>query len=210
MIAPLALAVAAAACASAHAGPAASPLTSEVRATGEFHGLSISTAISVEVAIGKTTRVEVQALKDWLPKLATTVKDGVLVISTPENAKKLPKMKAFITTPDFDSLAISGAVVLTATKVTGDRFNLTVSGVGTIDLAGTVDALRLDASGTIELRAKDLIAETAAVDISGTGDAAIHVTKQLDASISGVANLAVYGKPTVRKRVTGVGSIAVK
>jgi hypothetical protein len=213
-LAPLAVTLAAAAaCAPAHAGPGAAaktPTTTEVRATGDFHGISISTVIEVEVTIGKTTRVELEAPAAWLPKIDTTVKDGVLEIATPKVKDKLPKLKARITTPEFRSIAVSGVATVSADDLKGKRFDVSVSGVATLALAGAVDALRIQVSGSGELRAKDLVSRTAAVSITGTGELAVHATETADVSITGVGNIAIYGKPAVRKRVTGAGTIALK
>jgi hypothetical protein len=58
-------------------------VTTEARSTGAFTGVEIKSVIEVELAIGKTTKVELKGPADWLPRITTTVDHGVLVVDMP-------------------------------------------------------------------------------------------------------------------------------
>ena len=189
-------------CATAHA-----TTTSEVRAVGSFHALAIEAAADVELTIGSTTRVEVNAPKDWLGKLQTRVENGVLHVTTAGVHGRVPRFKLTITTPSLDAIAVSGATSLHATKLHAGDFAIQVSGAATLDLAGTVDQLAVAISGEAQLEAKDLIAQTAAVNVDGACNGTLHASRSLAAAISGTASLVVYGKPAITRAISGVGTI---
>lgn len=184
--------------------------TTEARSTGAFTGLEIRSVIEVELAIGKTTKVELKGPADWLPRITTTVDHGVLVVDMPGKYKKIPKLAITITTPSLTALTVSGVGNVHATGLGGTTLAVDVSGTGQLELDGAVDAMTMDLSGSAQVDAKDLVTRATTLTISGTGSVDVHATKQIDIDISGVGSVTVYGKPAkVSKHVTGTGSIDV-
>ncbi len=191
------------ACSTAHATSA----TSEVRPVGAFRALSVETAADVELTIGPTTRVEVSAPKEWLGTLETRVQDGVLHIATPGASGHLPAIKVTITTPTLDAIAVDGASHVHAMKLAAKDFAIEVGGAATLDLSGTTSDLAVAVSGDAQLKIKDLVAQTAAVQVSGVASGSLHATRSLAAAVSGSASLVVYGKPAITRAITGIGTI---
>ena len=176
-----------AACTSATAAP---PTKTDVRTVGTFHGLDIATVIDVDVTIGPTTRVELKGPSDWTAKISTNVTDGVLRIALPNDANHVPKLSAVITVPDLTSVAVSGVAGVHVAKLAAKMFDVTISGVGSVDLAGTADTLHVVVSGTGQLAAKDLGTSTTTLDVSGVG------------------SVTILGKPAaIHKHVSGVAEI---
>jgi hypothetical protein len=204
---PLVLLCLAAATAVADPKPAA---VSESRAVIGFHGLAVETVVEIELTIGPTTQVTVTAPKDFLPKLDTKVTDGTLHIATPSVHGKMPDVKVTLTTPALDAIAIDGVAKIHATKLSASQLAIAVDGAGDLDLSGKADQLQIAVSGALELKAKDLVASTAAVHIAGTCSGALDVTKSLAAAISGVGNLVVYGKPQITRAISGIGTIEAR
>ena len=195
------------ACNSAGAAPTTTP-TGEVRTVGAFHGLAVSTVIEVTVTIGPVARVELHGPKEWLAKLDTKVDSDVLTISMPGKAINVPKLEAAITVPDLSSLSISGVAGVHIGKLAAKSLTVAISGVGSVDLAGTAETLHVTVSGSGEVMAKDLTTSTTTLAISGSGDATVRATKQVDADVSGVGNIKILGNPaTIRKHISGVGEI---
>lgn len=195
--------------AKAVAGPRPVAVT-EARSVPAFHQLAVETVVDVELTVGPATRVEVSAPKDFLPRLETKVVDGTLHIKSPDVKGKMPDVKVTITTPLLDAIAIDGVAKLHATKLATRALSIAVDGAGDLDLSGTAGDLQIAVSGALELKAKDLIAETGAVQISGTASGAVHLTKSLAAAISGVGNLVVYGKPSITRSISGIGTIEAR
>jgi hypothetical protein len=179
----------------------------EPRPVPTFHGIAVETVVTIELAIGPTTKVDVSAPKDFLPKLETKVKDGTLHIATPGFKGKMPDVTVTITTPSLDAIAINGVAKIHATKLSGNQLAIAVDGAGDLDLSGKADQLQIAVSGALDLKAKDLVASTAAVQISGTCSGTLDVTRSLAAAISGAGNLVVYGKPSITRSISGIGTI---
>ena len=186
----------------------ASPPTGAVRTVGTFHGLDIATVIDVDVTIGPVARVELRGPTDWVAKISTQVKDGVLRISLPSDVNHVPKLSAVITMPGLTSVAVSGVAGVHVAKLAATTLEVAISGVGSVDLAGTADTLHVDVSGTGQLMAKDLTTSTTTLDVAGSGEATIRATKEVDANVSGVGDVTILGKPaTIHKHVSGVAEI---
>jgi hypothetical protein len=193
-----------AACTSA----AASPSTGAVRSVGTFHGLDVATVIDVDVTIGPVARVELRGPTDWVAKISTEVKDGVLRISLPNDVNHVPKLSAVITMPELTSVAVSGVAGVHVAKLAAKTLAVTISGVGAVDLAGSADTLHVNVSGTGQLTAKELTTSTTTLDVAGSGEATIRATKEVDANVSGVGDVTILGKPgTIHKHVSGVATI---
>jgi hypothetical protein len=202
------LCLALASCNAAHATPSTPTASGEIRGVAAFHGLSVTTVIDVTVTIGAVERVELRGPKDWVGKLETKVDNDILTIAMPGNPKNIPKLEAVITVPELSSIAISGVAGVHAGKLAAKTLDVTISGVGSIDLAGTADTLHVTVSGSGELMAKDLTTSTTTLAVSGSGDATVRATKQVDADVSGVGNIKILGNPgTIHKRISGVAEI---
>ena len=71
--------------------------------------------------------------------------------------------------------------------------------------------IEAEVSGDSELKAKDCVAETLDIEVTGTSDAVVNVTKLLDAEVSGKSDLNYYGSPIeVRENASGLSSIKAK
>lgn len=206
------VALAFAACSNVTADPKATgPQTTEVRKVDAFHGLSLTSVLDVDVTIGPATKLEVRGPKDWVARLVTKVENGVLVAKIPGTSNDQPEIKLVITTPDLTSIDISGVVALRAAKLATKNLDVTVSGVGTVDLAGRADTLRVTSSGVGEIRAKDLVASSVSASLSGAGSVAVQAKKEVEATLSGAGDLTIYGNPaSVKKQLSGVGEIRMR
>jgi hypothetical protein len=69
-------------------------------------------------------------------------------------------------------------------------------------------ALSIEVEGSGEVDAGALVAQRAAVSVSGSGDVVVHATESLDASIQGSGDIAYRGNPaTVTRDVAGSGDV---
>ncbi len=128
---------------------------------------------------------------------------------------------------DIRALQLSGAGKIEAQDLEGiDHIDLTMSGagkmrlglgakkisarltgVGTIELSGTADQLEIFMSGAGSLNALDLFAEKCAVRSSGVGSCALYAVRELDANISGIANVRYGGNPAIKSEISGLGKL---
>jgi hypothetical protein len=189
----------------AHAGP-----VTEARSPGNFHAVELRGALDIDLQIGNATRVEVSAESDIIKQVTTTIKDGKLIIQTPDKMRD-GHVHVSITAPSIDALSLSGAGHLHATGVAASNLALSISGAGDLEVTGSADTVAVDMSGAGEVRTKDLNAKSVTIDVNGTGNAIVTATSSLTASLSGVGNVEVYGHPkAVTKHVNGIGHIKLR
>jgi len=95
--------------------------------------------------------------------------------------------------------------------ITSSDLELEISGQSTVKMSGSVMKIEAEVSGDSELKGKDCVAETINIEVTGASDAVVHVTKLLDAEVSGKSDLNYYGSPTeVRENTSGLSSIKAK
>lgn len=191
-----------------HADP---QLARESRSVPAFQAIEVAGVIEVEVELGKPVSVEISGEADLLARVTTKVKDGVLVIDTKEKLPKNTHLHAAVTAPDLSSLGLSGVGSLKVTRVANQRLELNLSGVGSLSAKGTTGTLRVVNSGTGDVEARQLVAKVSTVDMTGVGQAVLHTTESIDARLSGVGGIEVYGNPThVKKKRSGIGDIRIR
>jgi hypothetical protein len=195
----------------AGAAHADAPITSEARTVSDFHAIDVAGTLSVDVAVGKATHVDVSGEADLIDKITTTVQDGTLVLDT--KIKKLPRkshLKVTITVPSLDALKVGGTGDLKIKGVAAERFAIDVAGTGQIKIAGETRQLDVSIAGTGNLDAEGFAAKNAKIDVRGTGAASIRATESVAINVSGTGSVEVVGNPAkVTKKVTGVGSVSV-
>jgi hypothetical protein len=135
--------------------------------------------------------------------------------------------KVTVTYRAIDTVALAGAVKLTASRLDTPELRLTaaggssvriddlrtdmlrVSGAGALkaELSGQATEQRISISGAGEYDASRLRSDHARISVSGVGHVVVHVEKTLNASISGAGSVEYYGTPEVKEHVSGVGRV---
>lgn len=104
------------------------------------------------------------------------------------------------------SLNLSGASDLTG-GIFADELLLDVSGAADITLSGKLRKLQGDLSGASDIQAYGLVTDTCMLNISGAGDAEVHVLNFLKVDVSGSATVNYKGNPQVVKEISGAGDV---
>ena len=182
----------------------------ETREVSAFKQIHVQGAARLSVDVGDKQAVTVETDDNVLPLIETRVEDESLVIRPlPDHTfdSKLP-VTVTVTVPALEALRVSGAVDAQARGVTAQRFVLVISGSGNVRVAGKADAVDVTISGSGNVDAHELVADTARVAISGSGQIKVHAEQTLEAQISGSGDVRYAGKPkTVNKHISGSGSI---
>lgn len=201
----------------------------ELRTTADFTGINSRGQFNIVLTRGPQ-KLEVEAEENLLPYLTTTVKDGTLQLmqDDDENLDFNTKPKVFITMPELSAVAISGVSDFTmqdsfyvedarfemsgATHSTFhlgcNRLLMDISGIGDVNIQGSARKADIDISGAGSFSGANFKCENAFVSVSGTGEARIFVSNELDASVSGSGAIYYYGNPSSKStRVSGVGQI---
>jgi hypothetical protein len=116
-------------------------------------------------------------------------------------------VKVKISSSTLTAARLSGAVRLTATKLSGKGFYLEGSGATRVAVDGTVGELLATMSGASRLDAEALQVKTAKLSISGAGKAEVAASDSLKVSISGAGKVTYSGNPVIEKDISGAGSV---
>ncbi len=163
--------------------------TMEVRVS-EFTGVTITGTYDVEILIGESQRVELNAQPQILDVMTYEVRNGILNLGfRPDvNVKTEKEISARIVVSAFDYVGITGA--------------------GDFQISGEHQpALDIYITGTGNVEALDMEVENCTIRVSGAGNCEVNVTRSLDVQVSGVGNIFYMGTPSISSDISGVGNL---
>lgn len=204
-------------------------VTKEIDVSG-FTGVKNGFACHVTLIQGAAYRVVAKGQSNILDNIKYDLGDQALSIRYDRPVKKAAKVEIEITMPELDLVTLSGSGSIECANHFSDLDDMQVrisgsgrmfldveaeditnriSGSGSIRLKGTAEHIEAQISGSGQLKASDLQAESGKFMISGSGNAYVNVSKELEASISGSGNVRYKGGNNVRvqSRVSGSGSL---
>jgi hypothetical protein len=189
-------------------------VVTEERSTGEYEAISVSGFFDIDLVDGNEGELTLRGEENLLEHIVTEVKDGKLVIKVEKGLNLQPsnwKDGIHITVPveSINAVALSGSGdIVGKKKITSDDFKASMSGSGDISLqveANTMSA-SMSGSGDISLSGKTGDFE---INISGSGDIKAYEleAENVDAVVSGSADIKVTVNGMLRARVSGSGDI---
>jgi hypothetical protein len=204
-------------------------IRSEARAVPAFTGVGLGVPAHVEVRLGNSDSVTVEADGNLLPLIETSVNRGTLEIKTPRHDLHVDSrsIKVVVQARQIDHLAIGGSGTIVADALRSPKLRLAVGGSGSIDVkradcervaveiggsgnanvAGSAKKLSVEIGGAGDVRAASLLADDVGVMIAGSGDATVAARNSLDVTIAGSGDIQYYGDPQVSKTIVGSGRI---
>lgn len=192
-------------------------ITRNLDLTG-FDRIEISGVYEMNVQVGSDYSIELSGPENEMERVEASVKNGVLILDQRdrkrgEKRRRLKNRKgidAVITLPSLAGLEVSGVVDGEITGIDSDRFDLDISGVGDMEIAGECGTLDADVSGVGDLEAENLQCRSVTVDVSGVGSASVYASEEVDAEVSGMGDIDIYGSPQkVRKDKSMFADITV-
>lgn len=203
------------------------PVVTRVLDLPPFTGIDMSIAENVVIKQGPEQYVEVEGQGNIIDRLRLNVNDNTWKIRFDDCVMNHQDMVFYITLPEVEYLAISGSGKITSDGLlTGGTLDLRISGSGDMDLdldynnldarisgSGDIDLdgecqnVDLDISGSGDFHAFGLKSQTCDVNISGSGNAEVWVTDDLNVKISGSGNVHYIGNPSVDVSISGSGKV---
>lgn len=110
--------------------------------------------------------------------------------------------------PIVSDWKVRGSGDLFLSQLDQPELRLSISGSGSVTAAGSAHTVDLNISGSGSARLQDLIAQSARIDIRGSGDAKVAAQTDADVSISGSGDVELFGHPVLRRsEIRGSGRI---
>jgi outer membrane lipoprotein-sorting protein len=203
----------------------------ENRSVGSFNAVKISGDFNVIIQQGGSESVQISASGIDLQDIITEIEGGSLRIRTRNDNwswKKDYDVDIVLTYKTLEGVTSSGSSrITTKNTIKSDNFDLTlsgsgkfkgsietqklemtISGSGDIELSGSAKAQDVNISGSGDLEAIELKSSFAKIKISGSGNASVAVSEELDAKVSGSGDVRFAGNPQKQIfKTTGSGSI---
>ena len=199
--------------------------------TENFTKIVVGQAIDVEIEQTNSNSIEIEADSNLLDHIKTTVKNGVLKISSDvniQNAEKLlvkVKMKQIteIETTSASSLKsvniLKGKTLRIAASSASDvdveaefeSIHLEATSTGEITIKGKTLKLETSASSASEIDASELIANEVFAQATSASETSVHAIVKLDAKASSAGSITSVKKPKeIRKEETSGGEVLIE
>jgi hypothetical protein len=207
-------------------------VTEETRPVSGFDRILLGSQGDVEITQGSTESLVISAESNLLPYITTDVLGDRLVVETKQGVNLSPSPNKPIhyrlTVKNLSSVQLAGMGDVKINSLKTDdlqintsgmgnfdlpsltatgNLNVTISGMGDVDVSGTADSLKVQISGAGNYKGAGLKTSQADAQISGTGDATIWAIDSLNARISGAGSVNYYGSPRVNQTISGIGSV---
>ena len=201
---------------------------SEGRNVAPFTGIELESSGEVTVTQGLVQSVTVETDDNVLPAIRTEVVGGVLHLGTRNGTSlvRVTRLSYRITAPSIEALTLSGSGDIRSEGALRARtFSLRIGGSGNIDASVNADTVHtvIDGSGSItvdgqagtlsvsidgsgSLRARDLRAVSADVEVNGSGGADITASSTVGISINGSGDVTYGGGARATVRSSGSGT----
>ena len=182
---------------------------SEDRPIGPVDAIHSDGAFALTIQIGPAPRLTIEADKNILPIIKTTIENGRLDIYSDRSYSVNGRIKVTVTSPNVSDISASGSNQIEARGFAGGPLSISLDGSNGAVLAGRVAALTCVLSGANHLAAQGLAAGSANVALNGSGDAAVDASQRIVANISGAGTITISGNPQERSTgVNGAGRIS--
>jgi hypothetical protein len=178
----------------------------ETRTIPDFTSVEADGAFTITWA-NAPAGLKITTDQNLLSHIETTMHGTKLRIHSRGQLRPTDGIKVALSSSALSGARLTGAVRLTATKLSGKGLYLEGTGATRVVADGTVEELMATMSGASKLEAESLKAETVALAISGAGKADVAASKVLKVSISGAGKVTYTGNPTIEKHISGAGSV---
>ena len=205
-------------------------IVKQARQVGSFNGLSLSVPGHVELRIGNTEGVTIEADDNLLPLLEAVVEDGTLEIRPARSNLNFrsKSIRVVVQARSIERLAVGGSGSIDADALRAPRLKVDIGGSGSVNLKGLEsDTLSVSVGGSGDMKAGPGTAgklsvsiggsgdvdlgrvqtTSAKVSIAGSGEATVWPRNELSVSIAGSGDVNYYGDPRVSKSSVGSGNV---
>ena len=121
---------------------------SETRDVPAFAGLELHGSVDVVVSVDEEQSVTIEVDDNLIQFITTEVNDNKLVIGSTQAYNTRMGVHVNIQVPELRSVAVSGSGKVTIKGVTGESFDVRISGSGHATAVGEVQRLAVRVSGS--------------------------------------------------------------
>lgn len=202
----------------------------QTRQVAHFNGLALEVPGKLELRMGDSEGLSIEADDNVLPLIETVVENGTLKIRPARRNLSLRtrNLKIVVNARQIERLALGGSGSVDADTLRAPRLNIDLGGSGEINVrkldsdalsvtvggsgdfkAGGGQARKLSVSiggsGSVDLG--QVQADQASISVAGSGEATVWARQELSSTIAGSGDVRYYGDPRVSKSIVGSGDV---
>jgi hypothetical protein len=181
-------------------------LVTENRPVQEFTSVEAEGAFDIEWIPGPPS-CTIRTDENLLRHVETSMNGKKLMLEWHGQLHPTHGMKVKLSSASMNSARLTGAVRLSATRLSGKGFYLEGSGATRVTVEGVVNELMATMTGASKLDAESLQVKIAELSISGAGKAEVSASDVLKVAISGAGKVTYNGNPSIERHISGAGSI---
>lgn len=170
----------------------------EKRELKSFKSLAIVGAMDVEWQSSAEPSITITAGENIMKSIRSEVADDTLVLTLTGNQILSNPIKVVLSCPSLESVTVAGAGGFDGKNISGERFNLSLTGSGDIRVSGEVDASDIDVTGTGDVDASRLKTKNLKVTLMGAGDISARASKSVEVNQLGTGDITISGDPKNR------------
>ncbi len=200
-------------------------ITQDRTISSDFDAIHVSYGIQVELTMGATTSLTVEADENLHDIIRTEVEDGVLRIYAEKNIFSSKKRKVYLSATEINEIkATSGASVRSENNIksedmivkttSGANVTLEIEAVNVscsstsgsnIRLKGTAEKLVASSTSGANLSAKNLEVKVCEAKATSGSVMSVNATQELDARATSGGNISCSGNPEIVKKSSSSG-----
>jgi cytoskeletal protein CcmA (bactofilin family) len=182
--------------------------TTVTRDVSDFDTIRLSGKYDGTVIVSDTEGLVMTGKGDIDSQIITEVKGNELRVRPRKGKYKRGTVTLEINAKSLEKFIIEGAGKFTIEGIDSDDFEVKLPGAASIELEGRCGDLSIVIAGAAHVDAENLICETGSVRISGTGTISVYASEEIDARVSGLGKIEVYGNPKeIDQHISGLGKI---
>ena len=176
----------------------------------QFNKVIVSGATDVHIKQEKERSVVVIGDENIVPLIRTEVIGDTLHIGCRASYQTKSPIRVGVSVPDLIDLTVTGAADVVISNLEQDNTSIQVGGSGTVTATGRVRQLKLRASGSGDIFAVSLQADTVDAKCSGSGDISTTALRSAILKVSGSGDIKLHGESaSVSLAATGSGAVRI-
>jgi hypothetical protein len=182
-------------------------VVTESRDVSGFSEIDLAGSGKVLVDVDGTESLVIEAEENIMPLLTSEVRGGRLELGAKSSISPTTDIIYRVSAIALEGVAVAGSGEVTATGVVAGSLDVDISGSGRVEPTGSAGTLIVEISGSGRYLGEALEAPVGTVRVSGSGEAVVNVTDDLDVDISGSGAVRYIGEPVVSESISGSGDI---
>lgn len=174
-----------------------------------FSSIQINLGADLFLTPSDSESLSIEADDNLMDYLKAEVRNGILVISTPDNTSLKPSqtIQLHVSFDELTTIEVNGSSGITGDDLNLDALTVSFSGSGSAKLAGTVNNQTIIIRGQATINNFDLSSQHVTIDISGNGMLEVNAEGTLNITVAGMGTIRYTGDPTITENISGTATI---